>query len=237
MLKLGIDCSEFGVSVALAENGNLLVENTTSKNRRASEYLVTQIQQIISQTDRNLADIEQIYAANGPGSFTGLKIGVTAAKVLAKINQAELFGVSSLKNLAFPLLTTEYPVLAMISARHGNFYAGIYQKKDSKILTILPDTYINFSVLAPFLEKLSNLFIIGSGLTEYESDLSKFGSVVEVESQNLVPRGFSTIILGSDLRPTSPDQFTPNYLRDPQAVLVWKKNHPGQELDNYVEEV
>ncbi|BDR58768.1 tRNA (adenosine(37)-N6)-threonylcarbamoyltransferase complex dimerization subunit type 1 TsaB [Xylocopilactobacillus apicola] len=234
MLKLGIDCSEFGVSVALCEDNRLLVENTTGADKRASKFLVPHICDLLSQTNHSLAEVQQISVANGPGSFTGLKIGVTAAKVLAALNHAQLFAVSSLKNLAFNLLHTDQPVLSMISARHGNFYAGIYQNNNGKISTLMNDSYVNFSTLKADLVQFQDLLIVGSGLDEFADELANFG---KIESKNLIPKGYSTILLSKDELPQDPDHLVPNYLRDPQAVLVWEKNNPNHENENYVAEI
>ncbi|BDR56654.1 tRNA (adenosine(37)-N6)-threonylcarbamoyltransferase complex dimerization subunit type 1 TsaB [Xylocopilactobacillus apis] len=237
MLSLGIDCSDFGVSVALAYQDELIVENTTAANKRASKFLITQIQQLFNNTGRSLTEVEKIAVASGPGSFTGLKIGVTAGKVLAAVNNAQIYGISSLKNLAYPLLGTRVPVLALISARHNNFYAGIYQKQGDKIINLMPDVYANFSVIKENLSQFNDLIIIGSGLDEIKEDLEVAGRVVDVKENNLIPRGFSTIILSSGEEPVEAGLFVPNYIRDPQAVLVWDKNNPDHEKINYVEEI
>lgn len=237
MLSLGIDCSEFGISVALAEGTNLIMEQTTTNNQRASKSLIPQIQSLFVNQSKTLAEVQIVAVAQGPGSFTGLKIGVTAGKVLAAVNQAQLFGISSLANLAFPLLGTERPVLALLSARHHNFYAGIYQKKSEKIVNLLPDSYLNFGVLKEKLNSYQDLLIIGSGLATVTSELNQLGTIVHVESNNLMPRGFNAILLSQGQKAISPSDFVPNYIRDPQAVLVWEKNNPQQPKVNYVEEI
>lgn len=237
MLSLGIDCSEFGVSVALANDKQLIMEQSTTENKRASQFLVPQIKALFKNTPYKLAQVESIAVAQGPGSFTGLKIGVTAGKVLANVNHAKLFGISSLVNLAFPLLTTGNPVLTLISARHQNFYAGIYQKKSRKIVTLLPDSYLNYSVLREKIKHFNGLLIMGAGLEDVKTDLKEFGIIIPVSSGNLFPRGYSAILLSKGEKSISPDQFVPNYIRDPQAVLAWEKNNPEHSVINYVEEI
>ena len=237
MLSLGIDCSEFGVSVALAKESELLSQLTCGANKKTSKFLVSQIEQLFENNDQELKEVKRICVAYGPGSFTGLKISVTAGKVLALCNQAKLYGISSLKNLSYPLLGTNQPVLAMLSARHGNFYAGVYQKQNSNIVSLVPDEYVNFSKLETQISDFKNLLIIGSGLDEFIDKLQKYGAVVSANLNNLIPGGYSTILLSENERSMDPEKFVPMYLRDPQAVLNWKKNRLDSESIKYVEEI
>ena len=109
-----------------------------------------EIAEILTESKINKTEITDIVVAEGPGSYTGLRIGVTVAKTLAYALNTNLYGVSSLKALASTVKDSTKLLVPIFDARREAVYAGVYQYQDNELITIIDDTYI------PILNLLKN---------------------------------------------------------------------------------
>lgn len=100
VLILAIETSALGGSVALADDGSLLAERTLSRGQRSAQSLIPAIDELLRSAGRQVQDVELIGVTIGPGSFTGLRVGVTAAKTLAYALGAKTVGLDTLDVLA-----------------------------------------------------------------------------------------------------------------------------------------
>lgn len=112
-------------SVALAEGGSV-VASEVLPGRSASERLIPVIRQLMEVEGWSLKDLAAIGVAHGPGSFTGVRVGLSAAKGLSEAGQVPLIAVSRLALLAAAAGTVEGNVCAVLDAGRGEFYCGIY---------------------------------------------------------------------------------------------------------------
>lgn len=124
MKILAFDTSNQPLTVSLAEDNNVRRVFTTNEARNHSIQLLPAIETTLAEQQWALSDIDRIVVAQGPGSFTGLRIGVTVAKMLANTLQAELVGVSSLAVLAAQV-TNPGLVVPLFNARNNNVFAGV----------------------------------------------------------------------------------------------------------------
>jgi tRNA threonylcarbamoyladenosine biosynthesis protein TsaB len=127
MMLLAVDTSTFSCSVALFNGNRLLAEETFTAGKTHSRHLLSIIHGILSGCRCDPGDIEAIALARGPGTFTGLRIGISTVKGLALATQAQVVGIGSLAALAFPLALLDRPVVAMIDARRGEVYYARYR--------------------------------------------------------------------------------------------------------------
>ncbi len=132
MITLFIDTSLSDVSIALIKNNRILssiIENTPNEH---SIYTTYYIEKILKENNVLPKDIDLIMVVNGPGSFTGIRIGVTIAKVFAYLENIKIICISSLKSMALSYKGSY--ILSLIDAHHNNYYMGLYDKEYNEVI-------------------------------------------------------------------------------------------------------
>lgn len=128
MKTLFIDSSRKSLTVALyCDNKLLFVSNVDSKSKH-SNFLVSEIKKIIEQSNFKINDIDNIIVLNGPGSFTGIRVGVTVAKTLAWALNKKLYLVNNLEALSLGLESDI--VISVIYDKQNDSYVGLYEKEN-----------------------------------------------------------------------------------------------------------
>jgi tRNA threonylcarbamoyladenosine biosynthesis protein TsaB len=168
MKLLTIDTSTTACSVALSIDGELTAEYLAGQGRTLSSRLLDIVDLLLHGAGLTLADLDGFGVALGPGSFTGLRVGVATIKGLALATGKPVAGFSSLAMLAMNLPWAAHPVCPMFDARKKEVYAGLYECRD------LPRSRIPDTVLPPglFLEKISGPTIfVGEGAVRYRDQI------------------------------------------------------------------
>lgn len=161
MITLFIDTSTDILTVSLFKD-DVLLKESKKESTEHSKYAMSEIENIFKECNILPKSVNKIIVTNGPGSFTGIRIGVTIAKTYAwscKINVVE---ASTLKCMALSHNNHKYYV-PFIDARRGYVYAGIY---DEMYNEVLPDSYILFDDLAKKLDGLSDYVLIGKSVNK-----------------------------------------------------------------------
>ena len=143
MISLLLDTSNQALSVAVNRDKEVVAEINTNYKRTHSETLLENINKVLEIADLKKTDIDRIIVAKGPGSYTGLRIAATVAKMLAKGLNIPLYSVTSL----FVLAASERfdgSVTALIDARRAHVYTASYDFKNGKVETIAEPTYQMF---------------------------------------------------------------------------------------------
>jgi len=131
MKILAVDTATSSCSVAVAVDGELLAEITLIRDETHSKHLTSLIRQVIQVAGMSLDEMDGFAVTRGPGSFTGLRIGISTVKGLAAASGRPLVGISSLESLAQQACAGEHPVCSMIDARREEVYVACYRKKNS----------------------------------------------------------------------------------------------------------
>ena len=150
MKILAIDTSNHPMSVALVEDEQLLATTTLNMVRNHSIYLMPAISKLFELVQWQPTDIDRVVVAQGPGSYTGVRIGVTVAKTLAWTLKKPLVGVSSLEILARNLYEEGY-VVPLFDARRQSVFAGVYDGKTYE--SVIADGHYDLSQLLEILSK------------------------------------------------------------------------------------
>lgn len=243
MKLLAIDTSNQPLSVAVAEDNKLLAEVTTCVTKNHSVTLMPTIKEVLKAAQLEIKDIDRVVVAQGPGSYTGLRIGVTTAKTLAFTIQKELVGVSSLAILANAYPQTDALLVPLFDARRENVFAAVYKWQKDKLQVILEEQHLSIQELCQKLAKRRER-IIFIGI-----DSNKFSKIFQVEltmkkysiapEQFAYPSGFVLTQLGRQMKPVQISDFVPRYLRLTQAETQWLQNNPeGKKYDeSYVKKI
>ena len=247
MRILSVSTATNNLSVALNDDEKIIVEKQEVDQRNHSEHLDPLIQEILSENNLKLKDIDRFAVAIGPGSYTGLRIGITTIKMFSSILNKEVVGVSTLKALAKSVTDSKALVIAGLDARNDNYFAGGYVIKDNNPENVIEDGHYHIDVLLDAAKKFiqnnndyNKVIFVGSGFDKQE-DLIKdtaldysFGT----DEQNIIHAGLIGQLALNET-PVDPDKLLPRYLRRTQAEVDWHKKtgKPFGSDSDYVEEV
>jgi len=199
---LYIDTSSSYLYTGIVCNGKLLASIKKKFDKEMSKYAVAEIKKMFDSTNLKPGNIDKIIVVNGPGSFTGIRIGMTFAKVFAFSLKKEITVISSLEAMGISINSDEL-LVPVINARRGYVYAGIYKNG----VSIFDNQYINFDNL---LEKLGELqekytFIVGDDTSEY------------YHGEKYDPDILRIVNFFEKRKPINPHLVEPNYLKLTEA--------------------
>lgn len=172
-------------------------------------------------------DLDRIVVAQGPGSYTGLRVAVATAKTLAYTLKIDLVGVSSLQSLVPPSLTGL--VVPLIDARRNCVYAGVYENGRA----VEAECYWSFEDLLSSLAGKENITFVG----EVENFIEQIEQALPTaQYQASLPSAYQLAVIGQDLPAVDVTSFEPNYLKRVEAEENWlKDNKAGSE--SYIKRV
>lgn len=148
MKYLFIDTSTKYINIAIIENDIIVFNHHELVEKDMSSKIIPSIDNGFKESSFLIRDIDCIFVVTGPGSFTGVRIGVTVAKTIAWALNINVIPISSLEFLATHKTQKKY-LVSLIDARRGNVYAGIY---DNELNNILPDKLVSYEQLAKNLD-------------------------------------------------------------------------------------
>ncbi len=146
MTILGIDTSGKTASCAILRDGVILGQNTVYTKLTHSQVILPFVKRLLEDTNLTLEDIDLIAVADGPGSYTGLRIGISAVKGMC-IDGKKCLGVSTLEALATNCIGSKAKIFSLINARPGIVYFGVYESNGEKITNVVADAVVNSEVV------------------------------------------------------------------------------------------
>ena len=187
MYQLLLDSSNVFLSVGLVKDGKLFDSVCYEAWQRQSEMMVTEIDNILKRNKLTRNDLDGVVVGIGPGSYTGVRIGVTIGKTIAYALKIKLYAKSSLSLLKHQ----EFPTICVFNARSGRSYFGVYEGDK----TLLKDCVIENERVLEYIKEHPNYLVNGEthqlGLEpgEYNilENLSKFNKTEEVDPFKLKP--------------------------------------------------
>jgi len=213
MKCLLIDTSNKPLSVAVMQDDNVLSEINSNIKQNHSTQLMPAIQQVIGESQIAKEDIDAIIVAQGPGSYTGLRIGVTVAKTLAYALNAELYGVSSLKALAATVQDDKRLIVPIFDARREAVYTGIYEYKANNLVKVKEDQYLPIQTLLDLLHRMGKPYVFVGIDTEKLKDLLDSEGIPNLPKAKYMKKLIETT---ADIH-----QFKPNYIKLSEAERNW----------------
>lgn len=237
---LAFDTSNQALSVAIFENGTLLGQREANVARNHSGQLLPFIDELTKSVGWQPADLDRVVVSQGPGSYTGLRIGVTTAKTLAFTLNLELAGVSSLAVLASNVEHSKSVIVPMMDARNQNLYAGAYQWQNGQFVSIVTDEHTNLDVLIEQLAQLHEQLIFAGEYANFQDELEMAFPTAEF-AEDVLPHAshLPELVQEADVLTDINDihQFVPKYHRLSQAEADWARAHPDAGDVDYVEKL
>ena len=223
MKILAIDTSGPACSVALAADGKLLGEIVMNSALTHSETVMPAVDELLSREGIGCAGIDRFAAVAGPGSFTGVRIGVCVVKALAHAAGKPCVCVNALEALAVGAWGAGDVVCPILDARRGQVYCAAFEYRDGANMParILPDAAIPVSELLSRLPGDRNILFTGDGTAVYEESIARaLGSrarFAPVHARVLRASAACVIAAADDASLLPPARLAPIYLRAPQA--------------------
>ena len=220
MLLLAFETSAKAASVALFEENTLLGEQYQNTGLTHSQTLLVMAEDLLCQCGKKADDVTAVAVANGPGSFTGVRIGAAAAKGFAWGRECPIYGVSTLEAMALGLGAFEGYVCSVMDARRSQVYNALFYVNQGKLERRTPDRAIALSDLEKELKNLEKpVFLVGDGSKLCYNTLADAVPHLVMPPENRMHQRAVGVGLAAlaQASPDDPAGLAPNYLRLSQA--------------------
>ena len=219
MLILGISTSSNIASVAISKDTECIKELNINNNKTHSETLVPLINELLNETNVKLQDIDLIASDNGPGSFTGIRIGISTVKAIAESLNIPVVAVSSLEGLAYNINSSEC-ICSLIDARNNQVYCGLFDSNHTLIGNYMAD---DINAVLKVINQTKNVTFVGDGAVAHKGllNINNFRSDNLLHAKNINLCAFNKFSKGEIL---SADSILPMYLRKSQAERMRNLN-------------
>ena len=236
MLILAFETSAKAASVALLEDGKLLGESYQNTGLTHSQTLMVMAENLLSQCGKTAEDVTAAAVAAGPGSFTGVRIGVAAAKGFAWGREIPCYGVSTLEAMALSLGAYQGYVCPCMDARRSQVYNALFYVNQGQIRRIREDRAISLAELGEELKSLREpIFLVGDGSILCYNTLSASVPNLVLPPEHRMHQRAGGVGLAAQKQaetgdPGDANALTPNYLRLSQAERERAERMKSEEL-------
>lgn len=178
MKILAIESSGLVASIAVIENNTILGEYTMNHKKTHSQTLMPMLEELTEMIELELSSIDAIAVSQGPGSFTGLRIGSATAKGLGLALDKPIIPVPTVDAMAFNLWGTDKLVCPLMDARRQQVYTGLYNFENGNLNTIIPQCAVDISNLVEEVNKQGKeVIFLGDGVPVFEVYLKEHVAV------------------------------------------------------------
>lgn len=224
MKNLSVDTSSSVCSVALLENEKLIDEINLDNGKTHSENLMPLIKELLERNNVELKEVELISVTCGPGSFTGIRIGIASIKAMAEVHNVPVAEVTSLETLSAND-TSDKTKIVLIDAKNNQVYAGVFDKDYNIMQDYMAD---DINTVFEKISQYENAVLIGNGAILHKDILSKIPNVTFLE--DIKQRACNTGKIGykkyleNNLK--NADTVIPIYLKKSRSrkneEIIWK---------------
>ncbi len=219
MKILSLETSAKAVSTAVVENGEVLAYAYQCSGLTHSRTLMPMVEDMLNNAELSLDDIDALAVAAGPGSFTGLRIGVSALKGLAWAKELPCFGVSTLEAMAQNLAHTNALLICAMDARRNQVYNALFEAKGGSLTRLCPDRAIGLDeLIAELTDDTRTKIVLGDGGKLCHAALERAGIESALAPLPLLHQNAVGVALAAEkLSPVGGAELQPVYLRVSQA--------------------
>ena len=215
MKILAIETASKVCGVSLLEDNNLIKEAILEDENTHSVKLMPLIDGVLTETKVNIKDIDLFACDKGPGSFTGIRIGIATIKAFADATAKKVIGITSLESLAYGEKKNEV-ICSMIDAKNENVYYGFFHNQDGKYQKIDELQFGNIDEVLKKAEDLKkHIIFVGDGSISYQEQIKNYlGEKAEFSTQNkLNPTNIGKLAFLKKEEACDTNHLSPDYLR------------------------
>ncbi len=216
MRILGIESSAKSASVCIWEDGKILCEAFSNNGLTHSKTVLLMIEDMLKQSETSLDSIDKIAIANGPGSFTGLRIGAAVVKGLSWAKGIPCVGISTLEAMVYNAIALEGTVCCVMDARAGQVYNALFKIEDGEIYRMCEDRAVAIDELDAEIANEEKIILVGDGANLCSAKLTHKN--IKLLPENLrYQRAYGVCEAAADLDGVSAEELELQYIRKPQA--------------------
>ncbi|TCL39182.1 tRNA threonylcarbamoyladenosine biosynthesis protein TsaB [Anaerospora hongkongensis] len=230
-MLLAIETATLASGVALATADKLVAEIIVQTKKTHSERLMPHIEQLLELGQVAKEDITAIAVSIGPGSFTGLRIGLATAKALAYVWNVPVIGVSTLAALAYACPAPNSLICPLLDAQKGNVYQAVYRWEKGMLQEVIPPRVIaHQEAINELASQPLPVIMLGEGAVLFQEAIVAAADPIELAPPHIIlPRAGSVALLGHQLlrQGIRHDVMTlePLYIRRSEAEVLWEQRH------------
>ena len=231
MLTLAFESSAKAASVALLRDGSLISQYSQCSGLTHSRTLLPMAEDLLKNAELKLSDVDLFAVAHGPGSFTGIRIGVSTVKGLAWACDKPCVGVSTLESMAWHGLSAGGLVCPVMDARRSQVYTALFEIRDGKPRRLTEDKPISLEELAAQLRQQDQApFLVGDGAVLTARYLEGQGLPYRLAPENLLYQSaWGVGMAARDKTPGDSQSLLPVYLRLSQAERERQARMEGEK--------
>lgn len=223
MKILGIDTSTMAANIAVLEDDKLICEYTINTKKTHSQKLMPMIENMLKLSDIEIKEIDAIGICVGPGSFTGLRIGMATAKAMAHVNNIPLIGVNSLEILGANMDRCDKKICSILDAQRNQVYTCKYIFEENRIKEL---EEIKIMPIDDLLEELSatneEWIILGEAVYKYKEKIEAISNINIPSPANNITKASSLCVVAKDKYKQNIEvhncyDINPMYIRKSQA--------------------
>lgn len=229
MLVLSVDSSYSTATCALIKDDKILAEINLNDKKQHSVILMRLIDSILKEYEIDINDIDAFIISRGPGSFTGLRIGMATLKGLAFASKKPLISVSTLDALAYNSISFQGIICPIMDALRDNIYTCLYKNENNNLTPLIKEQCLNINELVTILkEQTLPIIFVGDGVTKHKEFLQEnIPNSFFAPNHSNFPKASSVGELGikkiNDGVIENIDSINPIYLRKSQAEREYEK--------------
>ena len=233
MRLLAIDTSSLTATAALLDDNKLVGEYTLNHKKNHSQKLMPMIEELLDSCDTKPKEIDVFAVSLGPGSFTGLRIGIATMAAMAQALDKEVVGVPTLEALAYNLFNIQGLICPIIDAQKDLVYTALYRWTDGNMAEVMGQQVISIDGLIDVLKgKSEKIFFIGDGLERFGTGLKdNLGQRIAVPpSKLLIPSASSVAEVAKiKIKKGIKTDIVPIYMRKSEAEVQYEKKMKGRK--------
>ena len=229
MLVLSVDSSYSTATCALIKDDKILAEINLNDKKQHSVILMRLIDSILKEYEIDIIDIDAFIISRGPGSFTGLRIGMATLKGLAFASKKPLISVSTLDALAYNSISFQGIICPIMDALRDNIYTCLYKNENNNLTPLIKEQCLNINELVTILkEQTLPIIFVGDGVAKHKEFLQEnIPNSFFAPNHSNFPKASSVGELGikkiNDGVIENIDSINPIYLRKSQAEREYEK--------------
>ncbi len=232
MNALAIDCAVSKIAVA-AKKDSKSVKLVLDIGSRQSEKLLPALDYVMSEMEMEAADLDYTVSTLGPGTFTGLRLGLSTLKALTLSHGKPLYGVPSLDAYRWPLKEEKFMVLSLITAKEDEYFCALYSSGKK----ILEDSDLTLEEILKLFTAEDSVTLCGPGAKDFFEQASQIPGCPEMKLVFPAPDCADSLfeiaekMISENVSPMA-DYDGPVYVRKSEAEIVYESTHPAKDGQN-----
>lgn len=213
-MLLSLDSSAVTASVALTDGDRVIKSEFVNSGLTHSETLLPMVKRVMG--DNEFSSLDAVAITAGPGSFTGVRIGVATVKGIAFAGNIPCYGVSTLEAIAYNFVDENCIVCAVMDARRLQFYNAIFKVENGTVSRLTPDRAISIDDLREELKQYDSVIIAGDGAALCSQNIALDNCKIAADDK-IYQNALSVAKCVKNKKPIAPSALMPVYLRQSQA--------------------